>query len=460
MDILLKRSNTPSAVPSTASLELGEIAVNTYDGRLFLKKDDGVETVIAVGERTPLQLLEDIKTVDGAGSGLDADTLDGIGADGFASSGANDDITSLTTITGGIATPQYIDFDTTNTVTAARGRLWYNAEDDTLNLAHDNDVVQQIGQEFFLPPCINNSGVTIENGMLVRVTGVQGDKLTIARAVTDGSIDPHFIVGVATHEILNTAEGALVVKDGIVRDVDTSAWPVGTVLYSNPAVPGALTSTKPAAPAIRTAIAIVLRQHATTGRIYVRMEVGSTLGESDTNVQFGTLANTDLIVYNSANSRWENVQPSTITVGNSTQLAGEAASFYLDYDNFTNTPQIGVDVQAYDANTAFTDIAQTFTAPQRGVITTDNDLSFNLSVTNNFKCTPSAPGTLAFTNIPTDGQGGYIVLDNSGGHAISASSEVKTSSTLLSTISSTGLYLLSYFSDGTNVYVVSSNALS
>lgn len=42
-----KRSTTASAVPSGASLSAGEIAINTADGRLFIKKSDG--TVVAIG---------------------------------------------------------------------------------------------------------------------------------------------------------------------------------------------------------------------------------------------------------------------------------------------------------------------------------------------------------------------------------------------------------------------------
>ena len=44
-----KRSSTPSATPSTSDLELGELAVNTYDGKLFLKKDDGTASVVEIG---------------------------------------------------------------------------------------------------------------------------------------------------------------------------------------------------------------------------------------------------------------------------------------------------------------------------------------------------------------------------------------------------------------------------
>ena len=47
--IILKRSSTPAKIPTTAQLELGEIAINTYDGRIFIKKDDGTPAVVEIG---------------------------------------------------------------------------------------------------------------------------------------------------------------------------------------------------------------------------------------------------------------------------------------------------------------------------------------------------------------------------------------------------------------------------
>jgi hypothetical protein len=95
----------------------------------------------------------------------------------------------------------------------------------------------------------------------------------------------------------------------------------------------------------------------------------------------------------------------------------------------------------------------------RGTVTTDNDGSFDMDVTNNFKCTPTGNFTLTFTNI-TAGQSGFILLVNSGGYTVSAAATTKVSTTALATISAAGTYLLSYFSDGTNVYVVNSGALA
>jgi hypothetical protein len=113
---------------------------------------------------------------------------------------------------------------------------------------------------------------------------------------------------------------------------------------------------------------------------------------------------------------------------------------------------IGSTVQGYDVDTLKADTADTLTAPFRGTVTADNDLSFDLNVTNNFSCTPSGAGTLTFTN-HTAGQSGFVWLDNSGGHAISAAATTKINAADLTAISTAGVYTLSYFDNGTNAYV-------
>ncbi len=47
--IRLKRSDSSGNVPDAGSLSLGELAVNTYDGKLFFTKNDGsvsLETIV------------------------------------------------------------------------------------------------------------------------------------------------------------------------------------------------------------------------------------------------------------------------------------------------------------------------------------------------------------------------------------------------------------------------------
>ena len=48
--IKIKRSAVSGKVPTTAQLELGELAVNTHDGKLYTKKDDGTAAVVQIGD--------------------------------------------------------------------------------------------------------------------------------------------------------------------------------------------------------------------------------------------------------------------------------------------------------------------------------------------------------------------------------------------------------------------------
>jgi hypothetical protein len=47
--VKVKRSATPAKVPTTSDLQLGEIAVNTYDGKMYIKKDDGTASIVQIG---------------------------------------------------------------------------------------------------------------------------------------------------------------------------------------------------------------------------------------------------------------------------------------------------------------------------------------------------------------------------------------------------------------------------
>jgi len=48
--VKLKRSAVPGKIPLVADLELGELALNTYDGKLYSKKDDGTQSIFQVGQ--------------------------------------------------------------------------------------------------------------------------------------------------------------------------------------------------------------------------------------------------------------------------------------------------------------------------------------------------------------------------------------------------------------------------
>jgi hypothetical protein len=72
-------NTTPGWTPNVADMELGEVIINTFEGKLFIKqRDPGTNTnTLVTFTADPQELLDLILTVDGAGSTLDADLLDG-----------------------------------------------------------------------------------------------------------------------------------------------------------------------------------------------------------------------------------------------------------------------------------------------------------------------------------------------------------------------------------------------
>jgi len=98
---------------------------------------------------------------------------------------------------------------------------------------------------------------------------------------------------------------------------------------------------------------------------------------------------------------------------------------------------------------------QSWTGSQRATAVTDNDGSYDMNGGQNFITTPSGSTTITFTNI-ANGQSGFIKLINSGGETISLHSNSKGDANLATTVSTAGTYLLSYFSDGTDVWLTNS----
>jgi len=102
---------------------------------------------------------------------------------------------------------------------------------------------------------------------------------------------------------------------------------------------------------------------------------------------------------------------------------------------------------------------QSWTGSQRGTPQTiTQGTLIDLDTGNNFLYTPAAADELSFAN-ETTGQSGFIKLINPSAYVITLGSEVKAVSTFATDVTTAGTYLITYFSDGTNVYVSASAAL-
>lgn len=164
----------------------------------------------------------------------------------------------------------YIDFNTTGTVAPHQtGRLDWDPEDATLELDMDYGVVQQIGQETYAR-VQNDTGVTIPNGTVVGFAGATDDAIKISPYIANGSQSSLYIVGVMTHDFPDTGSRGYCTVWGFVRDVNTSAFSQGDILYASTTVAGALTNIKPTAPNNVVVVGAAIKIGTTDGIIFVR----------------------------------------------------------------------------------------------------------------------------------------------------------------------------------------------
>jgi len=163
----------------------------------------------------------------------------------------------------------YIDLNESPSPVDKTRRLAWNTTDQTVNLGMDYGVTQQIGQETYARVG-NTTGVTIPNGTVVGFAGSTPNALLVAPYLADGSSPSLYILGVMTHDLPDSGQKGYCTTWGFVRDLDTSAFSPGDLLYASPTVAGAFTNVKPTAPANVIPLAACVTSDATTGVIFVR----------------------------------------------------------------------------------------------------------------------------------------------------------------------------------------------
>lgn len=206
-----------------------------------------------------------------------------------------------------------IDFNTTG-VADAVARLTWNDTDGTLNLGlKGGNVVLQIGQEEVLR-VLNTTGSTLTSGQVVYIVGASGSRPTVALAQANDEPTSTKVIGIVTETIANNAQG-FVTTAGLVRDLNTSAFAEGAVLWLSATTPGAITSTKPTAPNHGVLVGYCVRSNASNGIIYTMVQNGYELDELH-DVLITSIANNNMLKWDSSTSVWRNVAgPAGAVVG-------------------------------------------------------------------------------------------------------------------------------------------------
>jgi len=247
-----------------------------------------------------------------------------------------------------ISTPQFISFNTINPGAVEVGRLVWSIEDGGLLFSAEGGLEVPLNQKSIIY-VKNQTGSTITKGMSVMATGAAGDRITIAPAVSNGSVDAMFMLGVAAENIVDDSFG-FVVTNGYVRKINTSAYSVGTILYFDPTTPGGLTTTEPDAPNIDLPIAIVTKQNSSSGILYVRMKNGEYLREIH-DVRITSAANGDVLKYNATLGVWENVASDDIPAHASTHELGGSDEVEIAPSQVTGTAIVEGDARLTNSRT-------------------------------------------------------------------------------------------------------------
>ncbi len=156
----------------------------------------------------------------------------------------------------------------------------------------------------------NQTGSPIAKGQAVYINGSQGTHLTIALANNTSETTSSRTIGVAGEAIADNSTG-FVICTGILSGLDTNLLTEGSAIWLNN-TDGGLTTTKPAAPNHTVQVGWCVKQGSgSSGIIYVHIANGHELDELH-DVKVTSVANNDLIRWDSATSTWKNFQGSTL----------------------------------------------------------------------------------------------------------------------------------------------------
>jgi hypothetical protein len=313
--VKLRRSGVSGQKPTNANLQLGEIALNTTDGKLFFAKSGSLGPTIEEVVTTNTINTGSIN-ISGSINLIGTETISGslqISGSGFLNS--HRILTDLDT--GSMGLINSIQFNTSSNISVKPGELAWNNTDGTLDLGmKGGNVVQQIGQEIFYE-VRNETGIEIPNGTAVYANGVTAGsgRITVTPYVADGSVREVRFLGVATENITSGING-FVTHFGYVKGLDTrgttvssiavgdETWAVGDILYVHPTVAGKLTNVKPQH---EVTTAIIITRHQSSGVIFVRPSSAGHLEDiHDISINTGSLTNGQVLMYNNINGLWEN----------------------------------------------------------------------------------------------------------------------------------------------------------
>jgi hypothetical protein len=190
----------------------------------------------------------------------------------------------------------------------------------------------------------NAESVTITKGQVVYIFGASGDRASVKLAKNTSDTFSSKTLGIVREDIA-AGESGWITTQGQVSGIDLGAYSPGDILWLD-SIPGGFTTTKPQAPYHAVFLGVVERANVGNGLIYVKPQNGVELDELH-DVRITSLANNEIIRYNSALGYWENKSVESIlqfdtiplvSFGAGSGAAGDTSAFTTSavYGSFYN----------------------------------------------------------------------------------------------------------------------------
>lgn len=188
------------------------------------------------------------------------------------------------------------------------------------------------------------AGVALTKGMAVYVTSANGTNMIVGKSSNATEATSSKTMGLIAQDLANNGFG-FVITEGLLAGLDTSAASAGDPVWlgTNGGLLYGLAN-KPVAPANLVFIGIVTRVQSNNGEIFVKVQNGFELNELH-DVAISTIANNNLLMYESATSLWKNKTLSQIisaVIGNGTsgQLLQSNGSGTFSWENIPDATDV------------------------------------------------------------------------------------------------------------------------